>query len=79
MGPGGRPADGQESEVPVSDDWRCKLGLHHFVDFPDPNPETVGQREAQGYRACARCVRIKDSNVYLPRSASLRGTDWWLA
>ncbi len=56
---------------------RCRLGLHHFVDFPDPNPETRGGLEAQGYRACTRCTAVRDSNTYLPRRASLRATDWW--
>lgn len=57
--------------------WLCRLGLHHFLDFPDPNPETFGQREAQGYQACVRCVRVRDRNVYLPRRASLRARYWW--
>jgi hypothetical protein len=57
----------------------CKLGVHHFVDFPDPNPETYGQREAQGYRACTRCVKVKDSSTYGPRSAILRADAWWSA
>jgi hypothetical protein len=55
----------------------CKLGLHHFVDFPDPNPETHGQREAQGYRACIRCVKIKESSIYRPRTATLSWRAWW--
>ena len=46
----------------------CRLGVHHLVDFPDPNPETYGQREAQGYRACTRCVKVKDAPGYeLPK------------
>ena len=61
----------------MTDSFLCRLGLHQFLDFPDPNPETVGQREAQGYQACARCVRTKDRNAYLPRRAALRATDWW--
>lgn len=58
-------------------DLRCRIGVHHFVDFPDPNPETAGTQAAQGYRACIRCVKVKDSKVYLPRRASLRVTSWW--
>ncbi len=58
---------------------RCKFGFHHFLDFPDPNPETYGQREAQGYRACVRCVKTKDVNVYQPRRTSLNATAWWTA
>lgn len=49
----------------------CRLGLHHFVDFPDPNPETGGL-EKQGYLACTRCSREKDKPVYLSRSANWR-------
>ena len=45
----------------------CRLGWHHFVDFPDPNPESGGL-EKQGYRACTRCPKEKDINVYLPRA-----------
>jgi len=45
----------------------CRLGLHHFVDFPDPNPESGGL-EKQGYRACTRCSKEKDRTVYLSRS-----------
>ena len=56
---------------------RCTLGLHNFVDFPDPNPETYGQREAQGYRACTRCVKVKDSASYDPRRATLSWHAWW--
>lgn len=55
----------------------CRWGVHHFVDLPDPNPETHGGREAQGYRACTRCVRVKDAAVYEPRRSSLRATAWW--
>ena len=44
----------------------CALGWHHFVDFPDPNPESGGL-EKQGYRACTRCPKEKDSNVYVGR------------
>jgi hypothetical protein len=57
----------------------CRLGRHDFVDFPDPNPETYGQREAQGYRACTRCAKTKDGNVYLPRTESLKSKSWWWA
>lgn len=45
----------------------CRLGLHHFVDFPDPNTETRGL-EQQGYRACTRCSKEKDINSYSYRS-----------
>jgi hypothetical protein len=62
----------------VAGSLRCRFGWHHFLDFPDPNPETAGQLEAQGYQACVRCVRVRDRKVYLPRRASLRGPDWWL-
>ena len=51
----------------------CRLGLHHFADFPDPNPETRGL-EQQGYRACIRCSKETDSNVYRPRSSR---QFWW--
>lgn len=50
----------------------CKLGLHDFVDFPDPNTESGGL-EKQGYRACTRCSKEKDAKVYLPR-----GGGYWL-
>jgi hypothetical protein len=46
----------------------CRLGLHHFADFPDPNPETRGL-EQQGYRACTRCSKEVDSKFWEPRSA----------
>ncbi len=58
--------------------WLCKVRWHDFVDFPDPNPETRGQREAQGYRACTRCVKTKDINLYYPRRAMLNGRAWWV-
>ena len=60
--------------VPVSDEkpLMCRLGLHHFVDFPDPNPES-GALEKQGYQACTRCSKEKDSKLYLSRSSWLRG------
>ena len=57
----------------------CRLHLHRFVDFPDPNPETYGQREAQGYRACVHCPATKDSKLYLPRRATLSHRNWWQA
>ena len=44
----------------------CAIGLHHWVDFPDPNPESGGL-EKQGYRACTRCPREKDIAVFDPR------------
>ncbi len=44
----------------------CRLGLHHYVDFPDPNTESGGL-EKQGYRACTRCPKEKDSNAYVAR------------
>jgi hypothetical protein len=44
----------------------CTVGLHHFVDFPDPNPESGGL-EKQGYRACTRCPKEKDGNVYVAK------------
>ena len=43
--------------------WRCRVGLHHFVDFPDPNPE-AGWLESRGYQACTRCSRERDRNDY---------------
>ena len=49
----------------------CRLGLHEYVDFPDPNPETGGL-EKQGYKACTRCSKEKDSKVYLSRSGRFR-------
>lgn len=57
----------------------CRLGLHHFVDFPDPNPETSGQREAQGYQACTRCTKVRDASAFEPRRASLSAKAWWMA
>ncbi|MEJ7651110.1 MAG: hypothetical protein WKF57_19020 [Nakamurella sp.] len=45
----------------------CRIGLHDFEDFPDPNTESGGL-EKQGYRACTRCTRVKDKAVYLTRS-----------
>ena len=56
---------------------RCRFGLHDFVDFPDPNPETRGQQAAQGYQACTRCTKVRDSRLYEPRSASLSARAWW--
>lgn len=50
----------------------CRLGIHHYVDFPDPNPETRGL-EQQGYRACTRCTKEKDRSSYSPRSTQ----KWW--
>ncbi len=49
----------------------CRLGVHHYVDFPDPNPETGGL-EKQGYRACTRCSKEKDKPTYLSRSRTAR-------
>ena len=49
----------------------CRLGLHDFVDFPDPNPESGGL-EKQGYQACTRCSKEKDSKSYLSRSGRWR-------
>lgn len=46
----------------------CRFGWHHYVDFPDPNPESGGL-EKQGYRACTRCPKEKDVNVYIPRQS----------
>jgi len=46
--------------------WLCAVGLHRYVDFPDPNPESGGL-EKQGYRACTRCPKEKDSNVYVAK------------
>jgi hypothetical protein len=68
-----------EGDQVKADNRRCRLGLHHFVDFPDPNPETHGQREAQGYRACTRCTKTKDVDVYSTRGESLRARSWWMA
>ncbi len=49
----------------------CRLGRHHWVDFPDPNPESGGL-EKQGYRACARCSKEKDGRSYLTRGGRWR-------
>ncbi len=57
--------------VPDDKPLLCRLGLHHFVDFPDPNPET-GALEKRGYQACTRCSKEKDSKVYLSRSGRFR-------
>ena len=51
--------------------WRCRIGWHDFEDFPDPNTESGGL-EKQGYRACTRCSKEKDSVVYLSRSGQWR-------
>lgn len=50
----------------------CRLGWHHFVDFPDPNPESGGL-EKQGYVACTRCTKEKDKPSYSRRSVQ----KWW--
>lgn len=50
----------------------CRLGLHHFVDFPDPNPESGGL-EKQGYVACTRCTKEKDKSLYFSRHVQ----KWW--
>jgi hypothetical protein len=50
---------------------RCRLGLHHLVDYPDPNPESGGL-EKQGYRACTRCPKEKDAGAYRPVALSFR-------
>jgi hypothetical protein len=68
-----------QGEVIVDVRRLCKLGLHQFVDFPDPNPETFGRREAQGYQACTRCTKVRDTGSYDPRRASLSGRAWWSA
>jgi hypothetical protein len=52
--------------VPERQSWRCRIGWHHLVDFPDPNPETRGL-EQQGYRACTRCATERDRVPFLPR------------
>lgn len=49
----------------------CRIGLHQFVDFPDPNTESGGL-EKQGYVACTRCSKEKDKIVYLSRSGKWR-------
>ena len=49
----------------------CRLGLHEYEDFPDPNTETGGL-EKQGYKACTRCSKEKDSKSYLSRSGRFR-------
>lgn len=46
--------------------WRCRLGLHHWVDFPDPNPEAAGPGKHE-YRACTRCSRERDGRSYRMR------------
>ena len=53
--------------------WLCRMGLHHLVDFPDPNPESGGL-EKQGYRACTRCAKEKDRTPYVLRSGMIRLT-----
>lgn len=50
----------------------CRLGLHRYANFPDPNPETRGL-EQQGYRACLHCPKETDGPVRLPRLAQ----QWW--
>ncbi len=50
----------------------CRIGLHRYADFPDPNPETRGL-EQQGYRACTWCSKERDIAIYLPRQAQR----WW--
>jgi hypothetical protein len=60
------------SGSPAGRPFLCRIGLHRYLDFPDPNPETRGM-EQQGYRACARCPREKDAPTYLPRI----GQRWW--
>jgi hypothetical protein len=49
----------------------CRIGLHHYVDFPDPNTESGGL-EKQGYLACTRCTKEKDKRTYLSRSGKRR-------
>ena len=49
----------------------CRLGVHRFADFPDPNPET-GALEQHGYRACLRCPKEKDQTFYPVGSGRLR-------
>lgn len=63
-------SDGAALELPGRS-WRCRLGLHGFVDFPDPNPESGGL-EKQGYRACAYCPKEKDQTFYILGSGRLR-------
>ena len=63
----------------MTDSKLCRVGLHQLVDFPDPNPETFGTREAQGYRACTRCPKIKEASVYRPRTALVDAHSWWTA
>ncbi|MET3805665.1 hypothetical protein ABIB25_002669 [Nakamurella sp. UYEF19] len=55
---------------------RCRWGIHHFVDFPDPNPETGGL-ESQGYQACTHCPKEKDSKVYHPAYRYRSGYRGW--
>ena len=49
----------------------CRLGVHRFADFPDPNPET-GRPEQQGYQACRCCPKEKDQTFYAMRPGRLR-------
>jgi hypothetical protein len=49
--------------------WLCRIGIHHFVDFPDPNPE-AGGLESMGYQACTRCTKERDRNLYQGRGYS---------
>lgn len=62
---------GPADSAPTGRHWRCVVRWHHFVDFPDPNPETRGL-EQQGYRACTLCSKEKDTREYLPRRGLIR-------
>jgi hypothetical protein len=50
---------------------RCRLRIHRYQDFPDPNPETGGL-EKQGYRACLTCTKETDQTFYVLSSGRLR-------
>jgi hypothetical protein len=52
-----------EGVLTMTGSWLCRIGLHRYVDFPDPNPE-AGGLESMDYQACTRCPKERDTKVY---------------
>jgi hypothetical protein len=55
----------------VKNDWRCRIGRHHYFGVQDDNPEMRGR----GYLRCIRCGKPKDPPTYgvMPPTALGRG------
>ena len=52
-----------------SNNLRCRMGRHHYVEVPDDNEEMRGGT----HQECTRCGHVKDKNVYQPGNPGLGG------